>query len=107
MPLVESGLRGKVEVRGFSFIKELFDSRGLPFPFFVEIEEECTAAELAERLEIPPHMLEAVFINGVSQGAGGNVRPGDRVAFVPPGTPGPYRVVLGFFKDDLLKVENK
>lgn len=100
---MESGQQGKVEVRGFSFIKEIFDRRGLSFPFFVEIDGGCTAAELAERLEIPRHMLEAVFINGISRGTGGMVRPGDRVAFVPPGTPGPYRVVLGLIKDDSKK----
>ncbi|MCL6611038.1 MAG: MoaD/ThiS family protein [Peptococcaceae bacterium] len=86
---------GRVEVRGFSFIKEIFDRRKLPFPFFVDLAEECTAADLAERLEIPPELIEAVFINGVARRPGDVVRPGDRVAFVPPGTPGPYRVILG------------
>ncbi|MFZ5648250.1 MAG: MoaD/ThiS family protein [Bacillota bacterium] len=97
---MNAGQGGKVEVRGFSFIKELFDRRGLPFPFLFDLKGECTAADLAERLDIPAGMLEAVFINGVAGGLEGIVRPGDRIAFVPHGTPGPYRVVLGFFKGE-------
>lgn len=85
----------KVEVRGFSFIKELFDQRGLPFPVYIDLSGECTALELASRLEIPAELIEAVFINGVAGGVDRKVQPGDRVAFVPPGTPGPYRVILG------------
>ncbi|MCL5058934.1 MAG: MoaD/ThiS family protein [Actinobacteria bacterium] len=85
----------KVEVRGFSFIKELFDRRGLPFPVLVDLAEECPALDLARSLDIPGELIEAVFINGVAGGLDGLVRPGDRVAFVPPGTPGPYRVILG------------
>lgn len=85
----------RVEVRGLSFIKELFDRRNLPFPFYVDLPEECTAGELAQRLEVPADMIEAVFINGIVRRLGDIVRPGDRVAFLPPGTPGPYRVILG------------
>jgi len=85
----------KVEVRGFSFIKELFDQRGVPFPVMVDLAQECPASDLAKRLDIPGELIEAVFINGIAGGLDGTVRPGDRVAFVPPGTPGPYRVILG------------
>ena len=85
----------KVEIRGFSFIKEIFDRRGLPFPFYLELFAPCPASDLAARLEIPAGMVEAVFINGLARGLEDTVRPGDRVAFVPPGTPGPYRVILG------------
>ncbi|WP_231702794.1 MoaD/ThiS family protein [Desulfocucumis palustris] len=84
-----------VEVRAFSFIKEIFDRRGWPFPMEVPLEQECTAAELAEKLEIPPEKIEAVFVNGIIRKLNESVKPGDRVAFVPPGTPGPYRVILG------------
>ncbi len=84
-----------MEVRGFSFIKELFDRKGLPFPFYVDLEEECTAMELAVRLGVPQDGIETVFVNGVAGRTDRIVRPGDRIAFVPPGTPGPYRVILG------------
>jgi molybdopterin converting factor small subunit len=84
-----------VEVRAFSFIKEIFDRRGWSFPMQFELDKECTAEELAEKLEIPREIIEAVFINGIVQKMNKIIKPGDRVAFVPPGTPGPYRVILG------------
>lgn len=86
----------EVEVRAFSFIKSLFDARGWPFPLRYQLESPCSALELADRLEIPRDLLEAVFINGtVFRPEAGMVKPGDRVAFIPPGTPGPYRLLLG------------
>jgi len=84
-----------VEVRGFSFLKQEFDRRGWPFPLMVELEGECSAGELAEKLALPREKIEAVFINGIAGPLSRAVRPGDRVAYVPPGTPGPYRVILG------------
>ena len=95
-----------VEVRGFSFIKEIFDQRGWPFPMMFKLEEECTATELAEKLELPREKIEGVFINGNAGPLDRTVRPGDRVAFVPPGTPGPYRVILGLV-NPANKVEKK
>ena len=39
--------------------------------------------------------IEGVFVNHVVHGIGVHVSQGDRVAFVPYGTPGPHRVLLG------------
>jgi len=86
----------EVEVRGFSFIKKIFDKRGLSSPTYIRLEKECSAVELAEMMDLPLEKIEAVFVNGVASPiAKGWVKPGDRVAFVPPGTPGPYRGILG------------
>ncbi|AGL00718.1 MoaD/ThiS family protein [Desulfoscipio gibsoniae] len=87
-----------VEVRGFSFLKEIFDQRGWPFPVQVPLDGECTAEELARRMDLPREKIEGVFINGLAGPLDRTVHPGDRVAFVPPGTPGPYRVILGLVK---------
>jgi len=89
----------EVEVRAFSFLKELFEERGWSFPLRLQLDTECSAAELAQKLDLPLDKIEAVFVNGTAQTMDqGKVRPGDRVAFVPPGTPGPYRVILGIVK---------
>ncbi len=88
-----------VEIRAFNFLKKVFDERGWPFPYYLKLDRECSAKELAETLELPSDMIEAVFINGKAyQPEEGIVKPGDRVAFIPPGTPGPYRVLLGIKK---------
>ena len=39
--------------------------------------------------------VEAVFVNGKVVPASSVLRDGDRVAFVPPGLPGPHRYLLG------------
>lgn len=85
-----------VEVRGFGDLKKLFDERNWPFPLTIDLAEQATAGELANKLDIPFDKIEIVFVNGTAQGLDYPVIPGDRVAFVPPGTPGPYRVILGF-----------
>ena len=89
----------EVEVRAFSFLKEIFDQRNWPFPIFFKLDKECSDTELAQMMDLPIDKIEAVFINGTAKPAGeGWVKPGDRVAFVPPGTPGPYRAILGLVK---------
>ncbi|MCL6557764.1 MAG: MoaD/ThiS family protein [Firmicutes bacterium] len=85
-----------IEVRCFGELKKLSDERNWPFPLVFPLEEQTSAGELARKLEIPPDRIEIVFVNGCAQSMDHPVKPGDRVAFVPPGTPGPYRVILGF-----------
>lgn len=88
-----------IEIRAFSFLKSTFDERGWDFPYNFTLEEPCTPRELARQLDLPEDKIEAVFVNGLVQRLDeGLVKAGDRVAFVPPGTPGPYRVYLGMVK---------
>lgn len=87
-----------VEVRGFGTIKKIFDERKWSFPLNVNIEKTMTAGELVKKLDIPVDNIEVVFVNGIAQGLNYPIKPGDRVAIVPPGTPGPYRVFLGFLQ---------
>ena len=85
-----------IEVRAFSFLHKVFDERRWPQPLPVAWPEAAPAARLVEKLKINPREVEAVFINGVARHLEDVINPGDRVALVPPGTPGPYRVLLGF-----------
>jgi hypothetical protein len=45
------------------------------------------ALDIATSLELPVEIIEGLFLNGTLLGLGALVRPGDRVAFVPYGTP--------------------
>lgn len=97
--LTEHQQSGEIEIRGFMQLKQLFDERNWPFPYFFKLEKECSAAELVKMLDLPTEKIEAVFINGRAQPLeAGRVKPGDRVAFLPPGTPGPHRFLLGIAK---------
>ena len=85
-----------VTVRIFGSLRLFRAEQGLPYMLDVEVPSEGIAArDLAISLEIPPEEVEAVFVNHVVRGIGVHVLQGDRVAFVPYGTPGPHRVLLG------------
>lgn len=86
-----------IEVRGFIQLNALFKSRNWPVPLILDIQEPVSGAELARKLEIPLDQIEIIFINGLAQSLDDLIQPGDRVAFVPPGCPGPYRIHLGFY----------
>lgn len=88
-----------IEVRAFNFLKDYFDQRGWSFPYYFHLDTECSGVELAQKLDLPREKIEAIFINGLAHSPEeGRIKPGDRVAFLPPGTPGPYRVLLGIKK---------
>ena len=59
------------------------------------IKEQETPADLMTRFNLSDEDVEAVFVNGEVSSFHARLKDGDRVAFVPPGTPGPYRVLLG------------
>jgi molybdopterin converting factor small subunit len=87
-----------VTVRIFGSLRPLRTSRGLPCTLTVEVPRGGIAArDLAVSLALPPEEIEGVFVNHSLHGLGVNVSPGDRVAFVPYGTPGPHRVYLGLY----------
>jgi hypothetical protein len=75
--------------------------RGLPVYYEKPVPEEGkTGRALAGDLGLPTEKIEAVFRNGLIQPLYDRVFPGDRVAFVPHGTPGPYRVLLGMVREE-------
>lgn len=89
--------KNTIEVRGFmqldSYLRQKY---GAP-PIILELDKALTGIVLAERLNIPPDQIEVIFINGFVQSLHEVINPGDRVAFLPPGCPGPYRIALGFY----------
>ncbi len=85
-----------VTVRIFGSLRPLRTARRLPYTLDVDVPRGGIAArDLAVSLGLPPEKIEGVFVNHGLHGIGVRVSPGDRVAFVPYGTPGPHRVFLG------------
>jgi hypothetical protein len=85
-----------VSVRIFGSLRPLRTDVGLPHSLVVDVPGAgTTARELAISLGLPPEKIEGVFVNHVVHGIGVHIAPGDRIAFVPYGTPGPHRVLLG------------
>lgn len=86
-----------IEVRAFGKLYFLFKERGWAYPLYYTEKETLTARELREELQIPEEDVEAVFINRKIMYQSTLLQPGDRVAFVPPGTPSVHRFNLGFY----------
>jgi len=86
-----------IEIRGFLHLDKYLRKKFGTVPLIHEIEEAIKGTELAKKLEIPLEEIEVIFVNGFVQALDHIIHPGDRVAFLPPGCPGPYRIALGFY----------
>ncbi|MBC7106913.1 MAG: MoaD/ThiS family protein, partial [Firmicutes bacterium] len=64
-----------VEVRAFSFLWDLFRTRGWPNPLRLPWPEAAPARKLLADLEIDPAQVEAVFVNGVVRRLDAVIRP--------------------------------
>jgi hypothetical protein len=73
--------------------------RGLAAETLEQIPADgISAAMLAQRMGLPVDTIEGAFCNHTIYGLTHVVMPGDEVAFVPYGTPGPHRYMLGLYK---------
>jgi molybdopterin converting factor small subunit len=100
--------KGTVTIRFFSFLEAFRREQGLPASVEIAVPESGRKGlDLALELGIPPERIEAVFRNGLVQDLQDPVFPGDRVAFVPPGTPGPYRVLLGMVRKNTVRARRE
>jgi hypothetical protein len=87
-------------MRVFGSLRQFLDRGGSSQPFERIIPDEgLSAHDCAVQLGLPTEKIEAVFCNGKVINLYDQVLPGDRLAFAPFGTPGPYRVFLGMFRE--------
>lgn len=89
-------MEANTTVRMFGALHTVRKERGLQPTADVAIPREGRAAkDVARDLDLPLDKVEAVFINRKAYGLDHVIHPGDRVAFVPTGIPGPHRFLLG------------
>lgn len=89
----------KITFNAFSFLQKKLSDNG--FPFYnvdMEMAEQSRVNDLLRRLKLSREDVEGVFINGRITNFDAVLHDGDRVGLLPPGTPGPYRVMLGIVK---------
>ena len=80
----------------FSFLQEKLARRGMGYSNErLELTAGTTVAELVAITGFTEDEVEAVIVNGRAARWDRELQNGDRVALVPPGTPGPHRVLLG------------
>lgn len=85
-------------VRMFGALHDFRKERGLEAKTMVFIPPEGrTAGDVAGELGLPIDKIEGVFVNHVVYDLGHLIRPGDRVAFISTGVPGPHRFLLGIY----------
>lgn len=77
----------------YSFLKKKYGE----IPVMYKVDGPITGFELADELGINIEDVEVIFVNGFVQSLDYSINPGDRMAFLPPGCPGPYRIALGFY----------
>jgi hypothetical protein len=71
---------------------------GLPTTLEVDVDEAgTTGRQLATDIGLDLDLIEGLFVNRTIYGLDHPVAPGDRIAFVPRGTPGPHRFYLGLY----------
>jgi len=86
----------KIYIRMLGFLYTYRRKQGLPSSFELQLPAEGKSAlAIAQELELPIDKIEAVFCNNTIYSLDHQIMPGDKVAFVPHGTPGPHRFCLG------------
>ena len=86
-----------IELHAYMGLADLFRQRAWSNPYSYALEKEATGPELLQALDIGRERVEVIFVNRKAYAADiAVIRPGDRVALVPPGVPGPHRFLLGF-----------
>ncbi|WP_370676820.1 hypothetical protein [Pleomorphomonas sp. PLEO] len=89
-------MTGQIELIAFMGLRTLFSERGWPIPRLVDLPEDMTGEELLHFLAIESAKVEALIVNRSAIAVEDAViHPGDRVTLVPPGVPGPHRLLLG------------
>lgn len=88
-----------VSIRAFGVLGSILREHGHPSTLAFAIPTEgLSASEIAAELELPLDRIEGVFHNHVIRSVEQTVMPGDSIAFVPYGTPGPHRFFLGLYE---------
>jgi hypothetical protein len=87
-----------VTVRAIAFLDAYCKEHGLPSTQEVDVPETgITASGLAASIGLPLDRIEGAFLNYRICGLDALVMPGDRVAFVPYGTPASHAAFFGRF----------
>jgi sulfur carrier protein ThiS len=87
----------EITFNAFSFLQKKLKARHIPFSNAkMTIAHGHTARDLIKDVCLSDKDVEVVFINGRVAPLDTRLHHNDRVALVPHGTPGPYRVLLGF-----------
>nr|WP_319392756.1 MoaD/ThiS family protein [uncultured Desulfobacter sp.] len=87
---------GSVLFNAFSFLQTKLKAKNIPcVDAVLDFEDGQCVQDILDGLKIEPQDIEGVFVNGKISPLDTRLQDGDRIAALPPGTPGPYRLLLG------------
>ena len=86
-----------ITFNAFSFLQKRLKEKQIGYSnVTLTLKQGIRVKDLIRQVQLEPEEVEVVFINGKVASFDTVLQNNDRVALVPPGTPGPYRVLLGF-----------
>ncbi len=86
----------QITFNAFSFLRKRLKENNIPYVNYkMQIEEGTTPEMIIKELGYKEGEVEFAFINGKVGPFDTVLKDGDRLAIVPPGTPGSYRLILG------------
>ncbi len=86
-----------IKFNAFSFLQTKLKEKHIQYSnVTMTVDKGTRAIDLLKKVELKREDVEVVFINGKVSPFDTILKENDRVALIPPGTPGPYRVMLGF-----------
>ena len=88
-----------VTVRALLFLRPKLAARGIGRSGAqMRLEDGARVADLVAACGLADHEVEAAFVNHRCVPLDTELRDGDHVVLLPPGTPGPHRYLLGIAK---------
>jgi len=92
----------EITFNAFSFLQKKLKAKHIEYSnVTMTIKEGSCAMDIISQVQLSREDVEVVFINGKVAPLNTIIQDNDRVALVPHGTPGPYRVLLGFKNSNL------
>ncbi|MCF6173017.1 MAG: MoaD/ThiS family protein [Campylobacteraceae bacterium] len=89
----------KITFNAFSFLRKKLKAQNIPYiEAPMEFPEGYTPKNIINQFGFENGEVEAVFINRKVKPMDTKLQDGDRIALLPPGTPGSYRLILGIKK---------
>lgn len=83
-------------LNAFSFLREKLKQKGIPYlDAQWSVNDNTRIVDLIDSLGLEQREVEAVFLNHTVTSKETVLKEGDRVALLPPGTPGSYRLLSG------------
>ena len=86
-----------ITFNAYSFLQKKLREKQIEYSnVTMRVKEGTRAKDFIRQVQLSLEDVEVVFINGKVAPFDTMIQDKDRVTLIPPGTPGPYRVLLGF-----------